>query len=130
MLTISDVLAKRDIGECEARHWQSQTNYLSTLRSLRREDFQALAQRHFVDSRLIRVHILPGAKANEGDEKRNLRDSRRLNLGLGLLKLLKSTQDFSLLAAFPLFHLLCDNITIPSSSFRTRRLTRYRRAEA
>jgi hypothetical protein len=39
------------------------------LRSLRREDFQALAQRYFVDSRLIRVHILPGAKANEGDDK-------------------------------------------------------------
>jgi glutamyl/glutaminyl-tRNA synthetase len=69
MLTISDVLAKRDIGEREARRWQYQTNYLPTLRSLRREDFQALAQRYFVDSLLIRVHILPGAKANEGDEK-------------------------------------------------------------
>lgn len=69
MSTISDVLAKRDIGEREARRWQSQTNYLPTLRSLRREDFQALAQRYFVDSRLIPVHILPGAKANEGDDK-------------------------------------------------------------
>jgi hypothetical protein len=67
--TISDVLAKRDIGEREVRPWQSQTDYLPTLRSLRREDFQALAQRYFVDSRLIPVHILPGAKANEGDDK-------------------------------------------------------------
>lgn len=67
--TISDVLAKRDIGEREVRPWQSQSDNLPTLRSLRREDFQALAQRYFVDSRLIRVHILPGAKANEGDDK-------------------------------------------------------------
>lgn len=67
--TISDALAKRDIGEREARPWQSQTDYLPTLRSLNREDFQALAQRYFVDSRRIRVHILPGAKATEDDDK-------------------------------------------------------------
>lgn len=66
---ISSVLANRAIGVRKARPWQSQSDYLPTLRSLRREDFQALAQRYFVDSRLIRVHILPGAKANEGDDK-------------------------------------------------------------
>lgn len=66
---ISSVLANRVIGVRKARPWDESADYLSTLRSLRREDFQALAQRYFVDSRLIRVHILPGAKANEGDDK-------------------------------------------------------------
>jgi zinc protease len=66
---ISSVLANRVIGVRKARPWDESADYLPTLRSLKREDFQDLAQRYFVDSRLIRVHILPGAKANEGDGK-------------------------------------------------------------
>jgi zinc protease len=66
--TISDVLAKRDIGTREPRPWQTQSDYLHTLRSLKREDFQALAQRYLVDSRLIRVRVLPGEKVGEAED--------------------------------------------------------------
>jgi hypothetical protein len=38
------------------------------LRSLKREDFQALAQRYLVDSRLIRVRVLPGEKVGEAED--------------------------------------------------------------
>lgn len=63
--TISDALAKRDIGEREARPWQDRLDSAPTLRALTRQDLQALAQRYFVDSRLIRAQVLPGAKQGE-----------------------------------------------------------------
>jgi len=69
--TISEALAKRDIGEREARPWQSPMDHLPTLRALKREDLQALAQNYFVDKRLIRVHVLPGAKVGEAEAAKN-----------------------------------------------------------
>jgi zinc protease len=63
--TISEVLAQRAVGEREARPWRDSADYLPTLRLLTREELQVLAGRYFVDSRLIKVHVLPGAKLGE-----------------------------------------------------------------
>ncbi len=63
--TISDALIKRDIGEREARPWQDGLDSAPTMRTLTRQDLQALAESYFVDSRLIRAQVLPGAKQRE-----------------------------------------------------------------
>jgi zinc protease len=62
---ISNVLNKRIIGDWEARPWREETDYLPKLRSSTREELQVLARRYFVDNRLIKVHVLPGAKVGE-----------------------------------------------------------------
>jgi zinc protease len=62
---ISNVLAQRAVGEREARPWSDSADYLPALRALTREELQALARRYFVDTRLIKVHVLPGAKVGE-----------------------------------------------------------------
>jgi zinc protease len=65
MEKISDVLAQRAVGEREESPWRDGADYLPALRSLTREELQALAQRYFVDERLIKVHVLPKAKVSE-----------------------------------------------------------------
>jgi zinc protease len=62
---ISDELAQRAVGEREARPWRDGRDYLPSLRALTREDLRGLAQRYLVDGRLIRAHVLPGAKVGE-----------------------------------------------------------------
>jgi zinc protease len=62
---ISDVLALRAVGEREAHPWRGSADYRPTLLALTQEDLQVLAQRYFVDRRLIKVHVLPGAEGSE-----------------------------------------------------------------
>lgn len=52
-----------------ARPWQDRLDSAPTLRALTRQDLQALAQRYFVEDRLIRVHILPASKAEEAKKR-------------------------------------------------------------
>jgi zinc protease len=59
---ISDVLTQRAVGEREAFPWRKEADYLPTLRALTRDELQALAQRFFVDGRLIRARVLPEVK--------------------------------------------------------------------
>lgn len=66
---ISDALALRAIGEREALPWRDRADYLPALRSLKREELQAMSQRYLVENRLIRVHILPGAKVGDAGNK-------------------------------------------------------------
>lgn len=65
IMKISDVLGQRAVGEREARPWRTGADYLPALRSMTRQELRVLAQRHFVDNRLIKVHVLPGAKVSE-----------------------------------------------------------------
>lgn len=66
---VSDALALRAIGEREAHPWRDRADYLPALRSLKREELQAMAHRYLVENRLIRVHILPGAKVGDAGSK-------------------------------------------------------------
>ena len=66
---ISDALALRDIGEREANPWRDRADYLPSLRSVKPDDLQALAQRYFVEKGLIRVHVLPGGTVEDVTEK-------------------------------------------------------------
>jgi zinc protease len=62
--TISDELTQRALDERDPSPWRGNVDYLPTLRSATRADMQALAQRYFVDSRLIKVHVLPKAQSD------------------------------------------------------------------